>query len=98
MAEYRLTPAAERDLEAIWLHTRQQWGAAQADRYVNRLAQEFADLVMMPQAAVACDHIRRGYRRRTIERHVIYFRIADYGIAVVRVLHERMDAARHLVN
>ena len=42
-------------LEAIWLHTRQQWGVEQADRYVNRLAREFADLVLMPQAAVACE-------------------------------------------
>jgi len=27
---------------------------------------------------------------------MIYFRATDYGIAVVRVLHERMDAPRHL--
>jgi len=27
---------------------------------------------------------------------MIYFRIADYGIAIIRVLHERMDAPRHL--
>jgi len=26
MAEYRLAPAAEKDLENIWLYTRQQWG------------------------------------------------------------------------
>ena len=29
-------------------------------------------------------------------RHAIYFRITAYGIAVVRVLHDRMDAQRHL--
>lgn len=57
MAEYRLTPAAERDLEAIWGHTVREWG---------------------------------------VERHMIYFRATDYGTAVVRVLHERMDAPRHL--
>ena len=33
MVEYRLTPAAERDLENIWLYTRQQWGTEQADIY-----------------------------------------------------------------
>jgi len=26
---------------------------------------------------------------------VIYLRVTDYGIAVVRVLHDRMDAPRH---
>ena len=28
-------------------------------------------------------------------RNTIYFRVTDYGIAVVRVLHDRMDATRH---
>jgi len=27
---------------------------------------------------------------------MIYFRVTDYGIAVIRVLHDRMDAPRHL--
>jgi toxin ParE1/3/4 len=31
MAEYRLAPAAERDLEAIWTYSRNQWGAEQAN-------------------------------------------------------------------
>lgn len=65
MAEYRLAPAAERDLELIW-------------------------------AAPARDQIRPGHRRRCSERHMIYFRIADYGIAVMCILRDRMDALRHL--
>jgi toxin ParE1/3/4 len=49
-----------------------------------------------PKLAPACDHIRHGYRRRNVERHMVYFRPTDYGIAIIRVLHERMDAPRHL--
>ena len=96
MAEYRLTPAAERDLEHIWLHTRQQWSTDQADRYAEILANAFAELVGSPKTAPSCDHIRRGYRRRNVERHMIYFRVTDYGINIVRVLHDRMDAPRHI--
>jgi toxin ParE1/3/4 len=44
----------------------------------------------------ACDHIRKDYRRSSVGRHMIYFRASDYGVAVVRVLHDRMDAPRHL--
>jgi toxin ParE1/3/4 len=58
MAEYRLSPAAERDLEGIWKYTRREWGLEQAA--------------------------------------IIYFRITDYGIAIIRILHERMDAPHHL--
>jgi toxin ParE1/3/4 len=56
-----------------------------------------AEYRLSPAAeAPTCDHIRQGYRRRNVERHMIYFRITDYGIAIIRVLHERMDAPHHL--
>ncbi len=66
MAEYRLSPAAEQDLEQIWVYTFQHWGLEQANR------------------------------RRIVESHIIYFRITDYGIAIIRILHERMEALRHI--
>ncbi len=96
MAEARLSPAAERDLEGIWTYTSDQWGTAQADRYSDKLIAAFDELARAPNTAPACDYIRPGYRRRSVERHVIYFRITSYGIAVVRILHDRMDATRHL--
>ncbi len=96
MAEYRLAPAAERDLEAIWTYTVRHWGLQQANRYIDFLTAAFDELSQSPKTAPACDHIRPGYRRQRVERHLIYFRITNYGIAVVRVLHESMDPSRHL--
>lgn len=96
MAEFRLTPAAEGDLEGIWDYTRKQWSEEQADRYLDAMAMVFGELAKAPQSAPACDHIRAGYRRRRVERHMIYFRVTAYGVAIVRILHDRMDAARHL--
>jgi len=96
MAEYRLTPVAEHDLETIWIYTLRQWGTEQANRYIDILTDAFAELARSPKAAPACDYIRPGYRRWSIERHVIYFRVTSYGIAIVRILHDRMDASRHL--
>lgn len=96
MAEYRLTPAAKRDLSAIWVYTRQQWGIEQANRYIDLLTATFAELARSPATAPACDRIRKGYRRRSVERHMVYFRITSYGIAIIRILHERMEVSRHL--
>lgn len=96
MAEYRLAPAAERDLETIWTYTFQRWGVGQANRYTDILTAAFAELAQSPKAAPACDHIRPGYRRRSVERRMIYFRITAYGVAIIRILHDRMDAPRHL--
>ncbi len=95
MAEYRLTPAAERDLESIWTYTARQWGIEQAHRYIERMTAAFAELAESPKKTPSCAHIRPDHRRWLVERHVIYLRVTDYGIAVVRVLHDRMDAPRH---
>jgi toxin ParE1/3/4 len=96
MAEYRLSPAAERDLEGVWNYTNREWGLEQADRYIDLLTTAFQILAQSPQSAPACDHIREGYRRRNVERHMIYFRITEYGVAIIRILHGRMDAPGHL--
>jgi toxin ParE1/3/4 len=96
MAEFRLSPAAERHLEGIWKYTRRQWGLEQAERYTDLLTAAFQVLAASPKSAPACDHIRQGYRRRNVERHMINFRITAYGIAIIRVLHERMDAPHHV--
>jgi plasmid stabilization system protein ParE len=36
------------------------------------------------------------YRRYRVEWHMIYFRITTYGIAIIRILHGRMEALRQL--
>ena len=91
MAEYRLSPAAERDLEGIWIYTRKEWGLEQAERdlegiwiytrkewgleqaerYIDLLTAAFEVLAESPKLAPACDHVRHGYRRRNVERHMI---------------------------
>jgi len=96
MAEYRLSPRAQRDLDAVFDYTVAQWGLPQALRYIDRIEAACADLAAAPLQAQDCSSIRPGYRRRGIEHHVLYFRPTRYGIAVMRILHQRMDAARHI--
>jgi plasmid stabilization system protein ParE len=61
VAEYRRSPAAERDLESIWKYTRREWGLEQANRYTDLLTTAFRALAEAPKSAPACDHIRPGY-------------------------------------
>ena len=96
MAEFRLTPAALGDLEGIWHYTAEQWGTAQAERYLDALNAAFAGLAQASASVPSCDHIRPGYRRLLVERHAVYYRLDGTIVIVVRVLHERMDAPRHL--
>ena len=65
-------------------------------RYTDLIEAACADLAEAPQRAQGCGNIRPGYRRRSAEQHVIYFRPTSYGIAVIRILHQRMDAVSYL--
>lgn len=96
MAELHLTPAAVQDMEDIWRYTAQRWSVSQAERYIDRLTACFEALAQAPLSAPACDHIRPGYRRQVVESHVVYFRTGQDMVTVVRILHERMDANRHV--
>ena len=57
MADFRLTPAALHELEGIWHYTVQQWGVAQAERYLDELNSSFDARAQAPESAPACDHI-----------------------------------------
>jgi toxin ParE1/3/4 len=96
MAEYRLSPRAQHDLGELFDYTVTHWGLSQAMRYTELIEAACADLAEAPQQARDCTDIRPGYRRRSVAQHVIYFRQTVYGIAIIRILHHRMDATRHL--
>jgi len=83
-------------MEAIWVYTLTTWGADQSESYVDKLTDAFAFLADNSGSGRACNHIREGYRRFPVKRHMIYYRKTSYGIEVMRVLHDRMLALRHL--
>jgi toxin ParE1/3/4 len=45
-AECRLAPEAERDMEAIWFYTLEEWGLEQANRYTDELTDAFGQLAL----------------------------------------------------
>lgn len=94
-AEYRLSPEAESDMDNIWDYTAEEWGREQADRYARMLTERCSELAMSPETGKAVE-VREGYHRGVVGKHAIYYRIVPYGIAVVRILHERMSVSRHL--
>lgn len=97
MAEFRLAPKAEDDLEDIWLFGFGKWGQLQADKYAGELHAKFVALAAAaPAAGVPCDHIKPGYRRSFVGRHHIYFRNKPYGIDIMRILHGAMNITAHL--
>jgi toxin ParE1/3/4 len=96
MPTFQLSPAALLDLETIFDYTAQNWGFEQAQRYLHAIEAVCHLLAQSPQLGTDCSHIRSGYRRCKAEQHVLYYRPTGDGVAVIRILHQRMDAPRHL--
>lgn len=96
MTRYRLTPAARRDLSSIWDFTEDRWGTQQAETYVHEIGAAVERLADEPNRGRRCDEVREGYRRYGIGSHLIFYVVTTDGVDVIRILHQRMDSARHL--
>lgn len=96
MSSVKFAPKARADLAGIWKYTAGRWNQGRADHYLALLNREIPAVVIDPRLGRTCDDVRLGYRRRAAESHVIFYRVTGTGIEVMRILHQRMDARRHL--
>jgi toxin ParE1/3/4 len=87
---------ARDDLLEIWLYTAEEWGAEQADRYLDLIQAGFDRLRENPFLGIDYGSIRAGYRRLMVERHRIFYTVTAERIEIVRVLHERMNMTKQL--
>lgn len=92
---YRLSPLAEADLDEIWLYTRDQWSIQQADQYVSDILDACALLASGRRHGRPLT-VRDGYFKYPSGSHFLCFQIAEGGIDIIRILHQRMDVGRHL--
>ncbi|PYE87476.1 type II toxin-antitoxin system RelE/ParE family toxin [Phyllobacterium leguminum] len=94
--QYRLSPAADRDLADIWLYTASQWSVEQAESYQDKLAAAFEGLAAGTKKGRPVAVGRKDYLKYAVGSHIVYFRETKSEIIIVRVLHGRMDAERYL--
>ena len=94
--QYRLTPAAQRDLSSIWDYTVEHWDANQAETYLLEIRSAIERIAAQPDRGRSVDEIRDGYRRYAIGSHLVFYIERDDGVDVIRILHQRMDPTRHL--
>lgn len=95
MKSLAFTPAAMADIEAIWDYSAENWGADQADRYTDEIRDACLALAAGWKIGRAAD-IRAGYSKYVTGSHVIYYKDQADRLDVIRILHSRQDAERHL--
>lgn len=87
-----LTEHALSDLIDILAFTHRTWGERQRQEYKHKIDEAFQTIAANPHAGQQ----RHGLMVYSAGRSRIFYDIRDNLVIVIRILHDRMDAARHL--
>lgn len=110
---YRLTEAADKDVEGILAESGRLFGPHQRETYAHLIKEAVERLAEEPERpgsrlreelcpGVRSFHIEIAARRRGAASHIVYYARGPMsdgrdGIVILRVLHERMDPVLHLL-
>ena len=96
MPSYSLSPEAKKDLLDIRAYTQNKWGHQQAQKYIDALEKRCGELAQSPHMGRERPEIKPGYRSIAEGKHVIFYRVGDSGIEILRIPHGRMDIEHRL--
>lgn len=91
LTQLALTQLALLDLKSIANYTQKYWGKTQRNIYLKQLDEAFQLICQNPHAGVECNYIKAGYRKLPIASHVVYYRIVNDTVEIIRALHKNMD-------
>lgn len=93
---YRLYPKAIDDLESIYLYSVKEFGIHRTEDYIAAFESSFQYLADDPLISRKCDYVYSNLRAFNVGSHVIFLKITDDGIVIIRILHQSMDFNRHI--
>ena len=92
---YILSEIADKDLEDIFDLTFDEFGFDQAEKYLLEIEEIFQNLIINPQIGKKRDEIKQGLYSFPKDNHIIFYRILDNHIRIVRVLHGSRDISKY---
>ena len=93
MKRCRLTAAAERDLDAIFLYGLETFGLARTERYLLDLEEALDHLCRFPESARLRSDLVPPVRAYPQVSHVIVYEIEDESLIVLRIRSARENWA-----
>lgn len=98
MARFKLTNKAVEDLENIWNYTFDKWSEEQADKYYNTLIESFKEIANHPKMGKSYDGIATNILGVKAYRHIIFYRLLNESyVEIIRILHQRMDLKKRII-
>lgn len=93
---YELSEPADQDLEEIFDYTASEFGLEQAIDYLSGLEAVFDQLISNPELGRSRNEIMFELRSIAKASHVVFYRVLEDHIKIVRVLHGNRDVPRNL--
>ena len=95
MKAVSFSPAAEDDIGEIWDYSFDRWGPDQADIYTDAIRDACYALASGKKQGLPA-RVLPDINKYLCGAHVVYFLDYPDHLDVIRILHQRQDAERHL--
>lgn len=92
---YVLSKIADKDLEDIFDYTSDEFGFEQAEKYLLEIEEIFQNLILNPQLGKKRDEIKKDLYSFPKDNYVIFYKILNKSIRIVRVLHGSRDVPKY---
>lgn len=90
------SPKAEADIDEIYDYTEEHWGFEKAEAYIFDLRDACRMIAEGRRSGKVITGLKRDYLALSFNSHVIIYLGGDDRIAIIRILHQRMNVRRHL--
>ncbi len=92
---YRFSEAVAREIEMILEKSVADSGIRHTEVYFNALKKCLAIINRNTHMGIVAEDINPDYRRFIHRNHIIFYRITESGIYIVRILEKQMDIVKH---
>jgi toxin ParE1/3/4 len=93
---YILSEAADKDIEKLLERSILDFGLAQTEIYFKSLKSCLSLLSDNPELGRTVNDIAPNYRRFRHQSHVVFYRVQQQDIFIIRILHKAMDIENYL--
>jgi len=94
--KFVISSRARDDLRSIWLFGAEHWSRARANLYQSVLKDSIHFCASFPGTGELRSMTSGEFRALLSGSHVIYFRVENGRVEIVRILHQSQDGKRHL--
>ncbi len=94
--ELVISPAARQDLREINQYSLRTWGQPQSADTLAQIREQLWMLTTQPDMGCERPDLAPRLRSMPVKSHILFYRVGNHRLEIVRVHHGRQDPSRHI--